>query len=454
MHFPRVMLAAPRSGSGKTLLTCLLLKSLVNEDLKPAAFKCGPDFIDPMFHKRALGIPSKNLDTFFTDVKKTRKLFMETAIHVDISVVEGVMGLYDGIGGVSEKASSYDVARALHCPIILVVDVRGMGGMSLTAEIRGYLDYDRDHLISGVILNGMTPSSYEMVKRHLEKELDVQIIGYMPHDKNLKFDSRHLGLVMPDEIAGLNQKLEVAAAQFRKSVNFVNILEIAEGAPDVDWEVLRHRVPNQDLIPIGIAADEAFRFYYEDNLSILRDFGCKLIPFSPLHDKGIPEGVQGLIFYGGYPELYAKSLSANKSMLESVRNAINNRMPSIAECGGFMYLGDSIEAADGVEYPMVGAIHTKFYNSGHLVRFGYMSVSEKEDSFLGNGRAIRGHEFHYYNCNNNGSDCVAYKPVRAKTWDCVHVDDVHWWGWPHLYYSSCPSYAENFIRKCRRYTVE
>ena len=451
MHFPRVMIAAPRSGAGKTLLTCLLLKSLVLEQLKVSAFKCGPDFIDPMFHKRVLGISSKNLDTFFTDVKKTRKLFMESATKTDISVIEGVMGLYDGIGGTSEKASSYDVARAIRCPIIMVCDVRGMGGMSLTAQLRGFLDYDRDKLVSAIILNGVNPGNYEHVARHIEKELSVPVIGYLPFNRNLKFDSRHLGLIMPDEVPEFNTTLEVAAAGFRQTVDFVKILEIAETAVDVEWETLRHRVPIEPLVNIGIAADEAFRFYYEDNLEILRDFGANLIPFSPIHDIQIPAGINGLIFFGGYPENYAEQLSANTTMLQSVRNAINSGMPSIAECGGFMYLGKSIEAQNGKTYPMVGAVDTKFYNSGKLVRFGYMSVTEKNTSFLGNGKAIRGHEFHYYTCDANGSDCIGYKPIRGKTWDCVHVGENNWWGWPHLYYSSCATYAENFIRKCRRY---
>lgn len=453
MHYPRLMVAAPKSNSGKTLLTCLLIKLMLGSKLKTAAFKCGPDYIDPMFHKRVLGVPSKNLDTFFTDVKKTRKLFMENAANVDISIIEGVMGLYDGLGGVSEKASSYDVARALRCPIIFVCDVHGMGGTSLAAEIRGFMDYDRDNLIKGIFLNGISSATYEYVKRHLESELKIPVIGYYSYDKNLKFDTRHLGLIMPDEIKDLNLKLNMAAGNLARNINFEKILEIAQSAEDVNWEVLRHRVPNKDLVPVGKAADEAFRFYYEDNLNILRDFGCKLVPFSPIHDKQIPAGVKGLIFYGGYPELYAKQLSANTSMIESIRAALAQNMPSIAECGGFMYLGTSIEAEDGTEYPMVGAVSSKFFNTGHLVRFGYMSISEKEDSFLGNGRAIRGHEFHYYNGTENGSSCVAYKPIRAKTWDCAYVDDFHWWGWPHLYYSSCPSYAENFIRKCRRFEV-
>ena len=451
MHFPRIMVAAPRSGSGKTLITCLMLKSLLREQLKVSAFKCGPDYIDPMFHKRVIGIPSKNLDTFFTDVKKTRKLFMELAAKSDISVIEGAMGLYDGIGGTSEKASSYDVARALRCPIILVCDVRGMGGMSLTAQIRGFLDYDRDKLVSAIILNGINAGNYEHVSKHIEKELGIPIIGYMPYNKDLRFDSRHLGLIMPDEVTNLNVNLEIAAARFRQTVDMVRILEIAESAADVEWESLRHRISPEEPVNIGIAADEAFRFYYEDNLEILRDFGAKLIPFSPIHDSRIPDGVQGLIFYGGYPELYAKELSENATMLQSVRDAINAGMPSIAECGGFMYLGSSIETQDGHAYPMVGAVKTKFYNSGKLVRFGYMSVTEKSTSFLGNGKAIRGHEFHYYTCSENGSDCIAYKPIRGKTWDCVHVGENNWWGWPHLYYSSCATYAENFIRKCRRY---
>ena len=453
MHFPRVMIAAPRSGSGKTLITCLVLKSLLREKLRISSFKCGPDYIDPMFHKRVLGIPSKNLDTFFTDVKKTRKLFMENASKSDISVIEGAMGLYDGIGGTSEKASAYDVARALHCPIIMVCDVKGMGGMSLTAQIRGFLDYDRDRLISAIILNGINIGSYEHVSKHIERELNIPVIGYIPFNKDLKFDSRHLGLIMPDEINNLNVTLELAAARFRQTVDFTKILEIADMAIDVEWERLRHQISQEPPVNIAIASDEAFRFYYEDNLDILRDFGANLVPFSPIHDEKLPDDVHGILLYGGYPEIYAKELSENVSMRQSILAAVNSGMPSIAECGGFMYLGASIEAQDGIAYPMVGAVNTKFYNRGKLVRFGYMSVTEKSTSFLGNGKAIRGHEFHYYTCNENGEDCIAYKPIRGKTWDCIFVGDNNWWGWPHLYYSSCATYAANFIRKCKRHAA-
>ena len=453
MREPAFMIAAPGSGSGKTLITCGIISLLKKKGYKPRAFKCGPDYIDPMFHRRVLGIPSRNLDTYFTGKDMTRALYQrpEDNYNHDISVVEGVMGLYDGLGGIKEEGSSYDLADKLRIPIILVVDAHGMS-RSIVPLISGFLRYDREHLIKGVIFNKMSEKVYKIIEPLVRSELGISCVGYIPYDKDLKFESRHLGLKAPDEIAGFSATLESLARIMDKTIDLRELIRIsglAEALPAYKFEV--DRAAGDRPVRIGIARDDAFSFFYEDNLRMLREAGAELIPFSPIRDDLLPEGLAGLIFYGGYPELHLKELSRNLNMLNSVREAINGGMPVIAECGGFMYLHDSITDDNGAEYKMCGVIHAKCRNTGHLVRFGYVNIEEKEKRFLGNDETIRGHEFHYYDSTDNGMSCIVSKPVSGSSWDAIKAGPVSWMGFPHIYYPSNPSFVYHFIEEADNY---
>lgn len=449
MQIPRILIAAAGSGSGKTTLTCLLLQLLRDRGKEAAAFKCGPDYIDPMFHREVQGIPSKNLDPYFTDASMTRALFQEAAKGRDLAVVEGVMGLYDGLGGIREEASSYHLACMLKTPILLVVNAHGMG-RSLLALIAGFLQYDREHLIQGVFLNQISPMFYQTVKSEIEENLPVRVLGYLPKDPSLSIESRHLGLKLPGEAAHLRQRLQAGAARLEESLDLEGLFAMAKAAePFVEEE--KPRFPAgiaraEKKVRIGIAMDEAFCFYYEDNLRLLRKLGAELVPFSPIRDAALPEAISGLLLGGGYPELHAEALSQNIRMREAVRKAVEGGMPSIAECGGFLYLHRELETGDGKRYPMAGVLAARCYDTGRLTRFGYVELTEQKS-----GRKLRAHEFHYFDSEENGADCIARKPVGKRSWACVHAAGPHWWGFPHLYYYSNPDFAADWIERVRDY---
>lgn len=452
MRVPRIMLAAPASGSGKTLITCGILQALVNRGFNVASFKCGPDYIDPMFHSRVIGVKSGNLDTFFTDRETTRFLFGRRAAEAEVSVVEGVMGYYDGLGGISEKASSSDVAETLDMPVVLVVNCRGMS-ISVVPLIKGFLEYQKPSHIRGVILNQMPKALYPDMKEQIERWLPVKVLGYVPKEEDLVLESRHLGLVLPGEIERLKEKLNQLAEVIEESIDLDAFLAMAWEAEDFTYETPEiPKLSGTEKVRIGVAEDEAFCFTYRDNLQLLKDMGAELTSFSPIRDKSLPEGLHGLLLSGGYPELHAKELSENASMRRSVREAIEKGLPCIAECGGFLYLHRTLEGANGVEYPMADVVKARAYRTDRLFRFGYIEMEAKRDQLiLKEGEKARGHEFHYWESENCGDAIHAKKPLRKRSWDCVHGTDTLYAGFPHLFFYSNPAVVWNFLQKCEEY---
>ena len=455
MKINRVMIAAPKSGSGKTTIVCALLQSLKNAGLQAVSYKCGPDYIDPMFHQKVINIPSKNLDTFFTDEEKTKELFLKNRTEKDFAVLEGVMGLFDGLGGIREEGSSYHLAKVTKTPIILVVDAKGMG-RSVIPLIAGFLAYDHERLIKGVILNKMSKGCYQMVKPLIEEELHVCAAGCFPDYKQFHIESRHLGLMIPDELASVKEQIQSLSIEFQKTVSVEKIVRIAKEADELtsDNKYLRKEkvLRNEGERPvIAVARDEAFCFYYEDNLSMLREYGAQIEFFSPIHDTKLPDECCGLLIGGGYPELYGDVLSKNTDMLAEIKKAMASGMPVVAECGGFMYLHSFMTDQDGNRYKMVDAIPSACHYTGKLVRFGYIELEEKKRSFLPEGERIKGHEFHYFDSETNGNDCRAIKPATGKEYSCVIAGDNYWLGFPHLYYPSNPAFAERFVEKSGKY---
>ena len=484
MKINRFMIAAPKSGSGKTMITCALLQLLKDSGKNVLSYKCGPDYIDPMFHKKVLGVPSKNLDTFFTDEKTTVQLFLDERADGDFAVLEGVMGLYDGLGGLYEQGSSYHLAKVTQTPIILVVDAKGMG-KSVLALIAGFLQYDTHHLIKGVLLNRMSKGYYDIIKPLIEKELSVKVVGYFPEQKDIGLSSRHLGLVMPDELSDIKKQLNETADRLKKTIDMDLFIDIAEAADEISdsesadedkRQTLKNAEPmriqdQNNTVNIAVAMDEAFCFYYEDNWKLLEKCGAKLQYFSPIHDTKLPEDCDAMLLGGGYPELYAKELSKNVSMLNAIKKAFKAGMPTVAECGGFMYLhtyirnicddndeknnADTQNKAD-IQNDMnksklVGALDGGCHFKGKLVRFGYIELAEKHSNFLPLNEKIKAHEFHYYDSTDNGADCIATKPATGRSYDCVISHDNYWLGFPHLYYPSNPHFAESLVRKAYEY---
>lgn len=479
MKLPRVMLAGVKSGSGKTTITTGLLALLKERGLNVQAFKCGPDYIDPMFHSNVIGVPSVNLDTFFLEPDGVRTVFSRHAAGSDISVIEGVMGYYDGLGGYTTRASSYELATVTDTPVILIVDGRGMS-TSAVAIIKGFLDYRPDDHVAGVIFNRISPMLYPRIKMLTEQELSIRCLGYVLENESMCFESRHLGLMMPEEIKDLKCRISRIADGLNETLDIEGILEIAEGAAETISETAEsaEAVEHEDFLSqgemrasfvagnlhttqeyhekkvrIALAKDEAFCFIYEDNLNLLRSIGAEIVTFSPLHDAGLPDNVQGLLLYGGYPELYAEQLSANKSMRNSIQDALKQGLPCMAECGGFMYLHEYMEGEDGHAWPMVGAIAGKAFKTKRLQRFGYKKLRTEGMEIFGAkiSRNINVHEFHYYDSENPGDCITAEKPVGGMQHQCMHVSDTLLAGFPHLYYCGAPEIAEAFMNRCRGY---
>lgn len=458
MKIPRILLAAGASGSGKTLITCGLLQVLVNRGLKVASFKCGPDYIDPMFHSRVIGTRSRNLDTFFTDGDRTRYLLAKNASDCEIAVMEGVMGYYDGVGGITSRASAYDLASTTDTPVILIVNSRGMS-VSLAAYVKGFLEYKKDSHICGVIFNQMSPMLYPRMKKLLEEDLSVKVLGYVPKVEDCVIESRHLGLVLPEEIPELKSRLQKLSEVLEKTLDIDGILELAGGAPELaapEPEMLIQKdtafgYRTEEKVRIGVADDEAFCFFYADNLNLLEQMGAELVRFSPIHDRELPEDLDGLLLSGGYPELNGEALEENQEMCTRIREVILDGMPCLAECGGFMYLHQEMEDMEGKQRRVCGVIPGRAYRTPKLNRFGYITLTEKQDTGLGE---IPAHEFHYFDSTDCGADFHAAKPASKRGWDCIHDRGRLMAGFPHLYYYGNPRVPARFLKNALEYKKE
>lgn len=440
---PRIVLAGTNSGCGKTTVACAILQVLVNRELNVGAFKCGPDYIDPMFHSRIIGAECTNLDLFFFDENTLKYLLAKNGAGRDISVIEGVMGFYDGMGLTTTAASTYEVSLFTESPTVLVVAAKG-ASLSVMAVIQGFLDFCPNNLIKGVILNQCTASTYSVLAKEIEARFAgrVQLLGFLPTMRECSLESRHLGLITAAEVQGLHEKLNMLASQAERTIDIDGLLALAASAAPVYCEEVN--LPKQrETVRIAVARDNAFCFYYEDSLDALREMGVELVPFSPLSNSELPQDIQGMYLGGGYPELYAQRLSENAPMRASVKAALERGVPCIAECGGFMYLTESIAS-----YPMVGFIPGKSFDTGKLTRFGYISLKAGHDTLLCTaGGEIRGHEFHHWDSENTGGSFTAVK-ASGKSWKCVHATETLYAGYPHFHFYSNPDFAVSFYNAC------
>ena len=462
--FPRIMLAAPKSGSGKTLLTCGLLEVLRRRGLNPIACKCGPDYIDPMFHRYVLGIPGRNLDSFFLPAEGVRKVLVDAVREeqAGIAVLEGVMGYYDGLGGTETSASSWEIAEITDTPAILVLDCKG-ASLSAAAMASGFLHFRKKSHIAGVILNRVSSMYYERLAAAVEEASGLPVLGYLPESEEYRMESRHLGLFLPGEIDRLRERIGRLADQMEKSIAVEQVLEVAGMLPLRIENKEKEKAENESMeaesiakfpacqeqkvtsrVRIGVARDEAFCFYYQENFRLLEQMGAELVYFSPLRDKKIPDRVDGLLFGGGYPENYARELAKNAAMRESIRRSIAAGMPFLAECGGFLYLHRTLEGSDGKHWEMAGVYPFDAYRTNRLRRFGYVRL------LTSSGQEIHGHEFHYWESEDPGTDWEAVKPTGNRSWRCIHEKGGQIGGFPHLYYASCPDFLRKWLDVCAK----
>ena len=462
--FPRIMLAAPKSGSGKTLLTCGLLEVLRRRGLNPIACKCGPDYIDPMFHRYVLGIPGRNLDSFFLPAEGVREVLVDVVREeqAGIAVLEGVMGYYDGLGGTETSASSWEIAEITDTPAILVLDCKG-ASLSAAAMASGFLHFRKKSHIAGVILNRVSSMYYERLAAAVEEASGLPVLGYLPESEEYRMESRHLGLFLPGEIDRLRERIGRLADQMEKSIAVERVLEVAGMLPLRIENKEKEKAENESMeaesiakfpacqeqkvtsrVRIGVARDEAFCFYYQENFRLLEQMGAELVYFSPLRDKKIPNRVDGLLFGGGYPENYARELAKNAAMRESIRRSIAAGMPFLAECGGFLYLHRTLEGSDGKHWEMAGVYPFDAYRTNRLRRFGYVRL------LTSSGQEIHGHEFHYWESEDPGTDWEAVKPTGNRSWRCIHEKGGQIGGFPHLYYASCPDFLRKWLDVCAK----
>ena len=427
------LIAAPSSGSGKTTVTCAVLAALKRRGAAPCAFKTGPDYIDPMFHRSALGVESHNLDLFLSTTDTVQALYARYAAGHGAAVCEGAMGFYDG-QGLTTRASAWELADTLGLPVLLVVQPKGVS-VTLAAQIQGLVHFRKNSHLAGILLNNCSEKLYNMLKTLLEAETGLPVLGYLPHLPEAVVESRHLGLKTADEIAGLQEKIALLAASL--VLDWDKLAELTE-KPEPESE----RLPpwgKASLLPrIAVAKDEAFCFTYAETLDALRDAGATLVFFSPVHDAALPEGIGGLYLPGGYPELYAKRLSENETMRVSIRAAVNAGLPTVAECGGFLYLGQCLEDADGKKWPMAGVLPGAGIRVGRLVRFGYATLTAKADSMLFRaGEKLPIHEFHHWDSTANGTAFIACKSTKMQ-WECGFATENFYAGFPHLYWAGTP----------------
>ncbi len=438
----RIIIAGTHSGCGKTTVTCAVLEALKRRCSNVSSFKCGPDYIDPMFHKKVLGIDSHNLDSFFCDDNTLK--FLTNKYSGEISVIEGVMGYFDGI---PERGSAYSLSGILSTGAIIVIDCKG-ASESIGAMIKGFLEYKKPNGVCGFIFNRLP----ERLKPRIEElcnSLGTEYLGMLPK-LDFSFESRNLGLVTADEVGEITLKIKKLGDLAEKYIRLDRILEISECGSLNCEEINIPRMVEKPL-RIAVAQDSAFSFAYSENLDILREMGCEIEFFSPIFDKNIPDKCCGIYICGGYPELYAKELSENKKMLFSLKKSIQSGIPIIAECGGFMYLHKRLRDADNREFDGVGTIDGETFETSSLKRFGYVELCADSDNLIcKKSEKIKAHEFHYWDSTDCGNDFSA-KKINGATWRCVHADPHCYAGFPHLYFYSDINIAINFVRECMKF---
>ncbi|WP_179581388.1 cobyrinate a,c-diamide synthase [Tunturiibacter gelidoferens] len=407
-----LLVSGTASGVGKTTVALAIMAGLRRRGLAVQPFKCGPDFLDTGHHTRICGRKARNIDTWMLSEEANRSVLRSVARGVDVLVAEGMMGLFDGKSGNTEAGSTAEIAKLLKLPVVLVVDA-AKTARSIAAVLLGFEMFDPDLRLAGVILNRVaTERHYEMLRAAIETSCRTKILGWLPRDQTIAIPERHLGLQGAAEAATEDDTaIDTLAALAERFFDLDRLLELQCGLKlneDQDSGV-RHS-QSEEAVRIGVPSDHAFSFYYEDNLDLLREQGSEIVQFSPLHDRCLPTGLDGLYLGGGYPELHAEQLSNNRSMLDDVRAFAASGRPVYAECGGMIYLSKSLSTASGETFAMADVLPLSMQMTGKLVQFGYVTVEFTEDCLLGvKGTTVRGHSFHYSCIVSRGEAATCYR---------------------------------------------
>ena len=458
LNLPRLIIAAPESGAGKTTLSIGLMAALTRSGIEVQPYKVGPDFIDPSLHRLVCGRPSRNLDTWLLPSELIPELFIRTTCKADIALIEGVMGFYDGLGGSNEEASTAEMARILKAPVLLVVDAHG-AARSVAAVVLGFKKFDARISLAGVILNRVAGEKHaKMCQEAIEINTGVPVLGAIPFEESIKLPERHLGLIPAPERSIPITYLSNLTRIITDHVDLARLIEAARNCPELTEP--KSIIENREIakIKLSVAFDEAFNFYYQDALDYLDQQGFEIKSFSPLHDETLPIGTSGIYIGGGFPEVYAQRLEENQEMRRSILRAAEDGMPIIAECGGLMYLSQSLTTLEQRKHAMVGVLPGDTEMTGQLTLNYTEATTTSVHPFLKSGDKIRGHEFHYSKIINLPRDArFAYELSPGRGVERNHDGLVEYsvlGSYMHTHFVGCPTYAKAFVETCRRYSAK
>src|SRR5579875_814310 len=447
---PRIVVAGTSSGVGKTTFTVGLVRALRSRGLKVAVFKCGPDYLDPTYHARAAGATSHNLDGWMMGREAVVSTFVRASVGADIAIIEGVMGLFDGASATDQSGSTAEIAKWLEAPVLLVADASGMAG-SIAAVGRGFAEFDRELRVVALICNRVGSKGHLEILR--EASAHPPVIGGLPKEASAEFPERHLGLRSADELA-------VADALFSRWGELVNewcdldeIISLAAKAGTLQTDALiAQAIRRKSKCAIGVAYDEAFHFYYEDNLTRLENAGARLIRFSPIRDVRLPV-VDGLYLGGGYPEAHAAELERNAAMREQIAEFAARGGVIYAECGGLMYLCSKLQTLDGSIYRMCGVVQARTIMCERLQALGYVEARTLNDSIFGPaGLGFRGHQFRYSRLESLSPNRAPAFAIRRRR-DGAEIEEGFSLNnviasYVHAHWASNPTMAQAMVEAC------
>lgn len=447
-----IIIAGTNSGVGKTTITIGLIALLKKKGLKVQPFKVGPDFIDTGYHTMIAGRPSRNLDGWMMSEDYVKESFYENSNDADFAVIEGVMGLFDGLDANGLEGSTAQIAKILNIPVILIVDAKSMAG-SAGAVVYGFENYNKDVHIAGVIFNNVgSENHYRILKEAVEDRCKATVLGHLQKESNIAIPSRHLGLVTAEGNSLSEKIIDKLSDIMETSINLDKILDISSVNSNLSiFTIYNRKEENKKKITLAVAYDKAFNFYYQDNLDILTEYGAELKFFSPLNDKKLPDNIDGIYIGGGYPEVYAKELEANVSLRKQIKKLAEDGMFIYAECGGLMYLAEGIIDLEGRRNGMVGIFPANSRMLNKRKSLGYVSVEAIDDTVLAqNGSKIRGHEFHYSEIDMPDEIKRAYKVTKAgngQEWFEGYCYKNVLASYVHIHFGSNIEWAKKFIKK-------
>lgn len=453
MSNKRLVIAGTGSGVGKTTFTIGLMAALKTRGLTVQGFKCGPDYIDPTYHTAVTGRPSRNLDSWMLDEDTVLEVLHRGSHDADISIIEGVMGFYDGKNPLSDHGSTAEISVLTKSPVLLIVNCASMA-RSAAAIVKGFQALSDQPNIVGVIANRVgSEGHYKIVKTAIEQECKIPVVGYMKRESDIEIPERHLGLIPSIERGELSPFFEKLGSLIEETIDLDKIVELADAPPIEAPFTSLFKKREGKKVKIAVAKDAAFNFYYVENLELLEAFGAELTYFSPLKGEVLPEGTNGLYLGGGFPEEFAAELAQQVSVKESIKNTILNGLPTLAECGGFMYLTESITTTDEEVYGMVGVIPGRVTMQRKLASLGYRTIIGEEGNYLlPKGMEAKGHEFHYSTYTAHQDHPYAYETVgmrKANKEGFMGYNLVA--GYTHFHFATCTGLIENWLRKCQSY---